>query len=150
MTAPEPLGPTVTEEFPAAVGLHELLGGTVGGGERAAGTGSGSASAPAPSEVPPVEFSPQLFLSALRLLDVVASRALGVEPEEAETVEAVAAAIAPLVQYYASGRSTVVALWGNLVVALVGVGYAKWLKVEAARAARARADEGAVSASDAR
>lgn len=124
----EPLGPAVTESFPAAVGLHELLG-----AERkvaATPTAAPPLAPPAP-EVPAVEFSPKLFLNALRLADKLASRALRVEPEDSETVEELAGAIAPLVQFYAKGSSTLAALWGNLILALVGVGYAKAEKVQA-------------------
>ena len=124
-----PLGAAVTESFPSAVGLHELIG-----ADRAA-----SAAAPPPAaapvapspEVPAVEFSPALFKNALRLVDKLASRLLKVTPEEPETVDEVAGAIAPLVQYYAGTKSTVGALWGNLVVALLAVGYAKAEKMQA-------------------
>lgn len=129
----EPLGPAVTETFPAAVGLHELLSPE----KRAAAPPAPAQApgAPAAPEVPAVEFSPKLFLNALRLADKIASRALRVEPEEPETVEELAGAIAPLVQYYAKGNSTVAALWGNLVLALIGVGYAKAEKMQARKRA---------------
>jgi hypothetical protein len=126
----EPLGPAVTESFPAAVGLHELLTPE----KRAAAPGASPSPAPAAPpapEVPAVEFSPKLFLNALRVLDRIASRMLKVEPEESATVEELAEAIAPLVQYYGKNHSTVGALWGNLLVVLVGVSYAKYEKLEA-------------------
>lgn len=126
----ESLGPAVLDSFPQAVGLHELLG------AKAAPPASPAApTVPAAPEVPAVEFSPKLFLNALRLADRLASRALRVEVEEPETVEELAGAIAPLVQYYAKGNSTVAALWGNLVLALIGVGYAKAEKVQARKRA---------------
>lgn len=134
----EPLGPAVTESFPHAVGLHELLG------SRAAtppAPGAPAPAAPAAPDVPAVEFSPLLFLNALRLADKIASKALKVEPEEPETVAELAGAIAPLVQFYAKGNSTVMALWGNLILALVGVGYAKAEKMQARKRA-AGAPEG--------
>lgn len=125
------LGPAVTDAFPSAVGLQDLMT----PGQKAA-----PAPAPAPApvpEVPAVEFSPGLFLNALKLADKLASRALGVDREEPETVEEVAGAIAPLVQYYAKGHSTVAALWGNLILALVGVGYSKAEKIQARKRATA-------------
>ncbi len=125
----EPLGPAVTESFPQAVGLHELVGDRAAPPSQAPEASATPAAPPAP-EVPAVEFSPRLFLNALRLADKLASRALKVDPEEPETIEEVAGAIAPLVQYYAGGHSTVAALWGNLVLALVGVGYAKAEKMQ--------------------
>lgn len=127
-TLPETLGPSVTEAFPRAAGLQDLVSPT----PPASGSPAPTPTAPAPTapEVPAVEFSPRLFLNALRLADVLASRALKVEPEAPETVEELAGAIAPLVQYYAKGNSTVTALWGNLVLALVGVAYMKAEKIQ--------------------
>lgn len=124
------LGPAVTEAFPSAVGLHELLTPA----QRVAGAPAPGAPAPVPApapEVPAVEFSPRLFLNALRVLDRIASRLLKVEPEESATVEELADAIAPLVQYYGKNHSTVGALWGNFAVVLLGITYAKYEKAEA-------------------
>lgn len=128
----ENLGPAVTDAFPSAVGLQDLLT----PGQKAA-PAPAPAPAPAVPEVPAVEFSPTLFLNALKLADKLASRALNVDREEPEVVEEVAGAIAPLVQYYAKGHSTVAALWGNLILALVGVGYSKAEKLQARKRATA-------------
>lgn len=132
-TAPAPTipdnDPAVTEAFPRAAGLQDLVA--------PAPTNGSPAAAPVAkpeATVPAVEFGPRLFLNALRLADVLASRALKVEPEDDKTVEELAGAIAPLVQFYAKGNSTVAALWGNLILALVGVGYSKAVKVQQSRA----------------
>lgn len=140
----EPLGPAVTESFPAAVGLHELLTPE----KRASAPGASPSQAPAPTpaappepEVPAVEFSPKLFLNALRVLDRIASKLLKVEPEAPDTVGELAEAIAPLVQYYGKNHSTVGALWGNLAVVVLGITYAKYEKVEARQRAARPTDE---------
>lgn len=139
----EPLGPAVTESFPAAVGLHELLTPE----KRASAPGaspSPAPTAPAPTpepEVPAVEFSPKLFLNALRVLDRISSKLLKVEPESPEMVGELSEAIAPLVQYYGKSKSTVGALWGNLVVVLLGFTFAKYEKVEARQRAAHPTDD---------
>lgn len=139
----EPLGPPVTESFPAAVGLHELLTPEKRASAPGASPSPAPASAPAAPapEVPAVEFSPKLFLNALRVLDRIASKLLKVEPEAPEMVGELAEAIAPLVQYYGKTHSTVGALWGNLAVVLLGISYAKYEKVEARQRAARATDE---------
>jgi len=133
----EPLGAAVTESFPAAIGLHDLIGAERAAEPMATLPGEVSAAPPAPPlvpaepEVPAVEFSPKLFLNGLRLADKLASRLLKVEPETPETMEEVAGAIAPLIQYYAGTKSTVGALWGNLFLACLAIGYSKYEKVQA-------------------
>ncbi len=129
----EPLGPAVTDSFPKALGLHELVGAERSERVAAVPGGVQPPSPPAPPaepQIPAVEFSPKLFLNALRLADKIASRLLKVEQEEAETLDELAGAIAPMVQHYAHGHSTVAALWGNLIVCLVGIVYGKAEKVQ--------------------
>lgn len=122
----------VTAAFPQAVGLQDL----VTSAPPASNGGASQQPSPAPVAptapvIPAVEFGPRLFLNALRLADVLASNALKVAPEDEKTMEELAGAIAPLVQYYGGKNSTVAALWGNLILALVGVGYSKAVKVKA-------------------
>lgn len=133
MTAPAPApaldnDPAVTEAFPRAAGLQDLVSPE---SPSAAAPVPPPAPAPAAPAIPAVEFGPKLFLNALRLADVLASNALKVQPEDDKTVEELAGAIAPLVQYYGGKNSTVAALWGNLILALVGVGYSKAVKIKA-------------------
>lgn len=146
----EPLGAAVTESFPSAVGLHELIGADRVSGSASAPSATPPAAAaptetpaaPREPEVPAVEFSPKLFLNGLRLADKMASRLLKVEPETPEMMEEIAGAIAPLVQYYAGTKSTVGALWGNLFLALLAVGYAKYEKVQARAPAEPKEPDG--------
>ncbi len=129
----EPLGPAVTDSFPKALGLHELVGAERSERVAAAPGGGQPPAPPAPPaepQIPAVEFSPKLFLNALRLADKIASKLLKVEVEESDTIDDLAGAIARMVQYYARGHSTVAALWGNLIVTVVGIGYAKAEKVQ--------------------
>jgi hypothetical protein len=116
--------PAVTPDFPPVAGLHELL----------KQPGVAKVAAPAVPPAPPaptIKVEPKLFLSTLQLLDKIASNALRVEPEPVEMLEGVAAALVPLMDYYASkGESGVALAWGNLAVALLGVGFVKYQKVE--------------------
>lgn len=147
MTAPDltttgGADPAVTEAFPRASGLQDLVSPE---SPSAAAPVAPPPSAPTTPAVPGVEFGPGLFLNALRLADMLASKALKVQPEDDKTTEELAGAIAPLVQYYGGKNSTVAALWGNLILALVGVGYSKAVKIKARQPKQEGSTDGAES-----
>jgi hypothetical protein len=135
----EPLGAAVTDEFPAAVGLHELLD-----GRGSAQPGPGSA-APPPASPPPapaapvVELPPDLLKNTLIILDtILSSMVLKIEPEPSDVIDQLERSLHPLAQYYAQGHPTVAVLWTSAAIALAGYGYAKYEKV-AERRKRERA-----------
>lgn len=117
------LGPAVTSDFPPVVGLQELI--------KQPGVAKLPTQAPPPAPPPPtVKVEPKLFLSTLTLLDRIASEMLKVEPEPVDVIQGVADAIAPIAEYYAAkGENGIAVAWGNLAVALVGVGFMKYQKV---------------------
>lgn len=136
--APE-LGRAVTEDFPPAVGLQDLLT----PGSHPAGAAAGGAAAPAPAPAPssaPVELPKDLAKNALILLDSLLSRlVLHVEPEPPDVMAQLAACLHPLLEYYTRDQPAVAVLWGAAVAGLAGYGYGKYVKVEAAKAAAATA-----------
>jgi hypothetical protein len=118
------LGPAVTPDFPPVVGLQELI--------KQPGVAKVKApAAPPPPPPPTVKVESKLFLSTLQLLDRVASNMLKVDPEPDEILSGVADAITPLAEYYAAkGEAGVALAWGNLAVALAGVAFVKYKKVQ--------------------
>lgn len=126
------LGPAVTPDFPAAQGLESLLGASD------AKPVELKTAAPTAPPVPPIKVSADLFLSTLKLLDNVASSMLKVEAEPDEILKELAASIVPLAEYYAAkGDAGPSLLWGNLGVAVLGVVFVKYQKVQERRAAPA-------------
>lgn len=126
------LGPAVTPDFPAAQGLEALLG------TSDAKPVELKTAAPTAPPVPPIKVSADLFLSTLKLLDNVASSMLKVEAEPDEILKELAGAIVPVAEYYAAkGDAGPSLLWGNLGVALLGVVFVKYQKVQERRAAPA-------------
>lgn len=133
------LGPAVTPDFPPVVGLQDLI--------KQPGVAKLPKQAPPPEPPPPsIKVEPKLFLSTLTLLDRIASEFLKVDPEPAEVVQGVADAIAPIAEYYAAkGESGIAVAWGNLAVALVGVGFLKYQKVSERKQAERQQQAAAVT-----
>lgn len=140
-TGPADLGPAVTEDFPSAPGLQELVKADA---KQPVAVNAG----PAAPQVPAVQVGPELFVSTLKLIDRIASRALRVDVEPVETIQELAGAITPLAQYYAArGESTAALLWGNFGIALAGAAYMKYERVqERERVERQAATDQAASA----
>ena len=128
----EPLGPAVTDDFPAAVGLHELLDGH----EPQLGAPPPPPATPpiAPAPVP-VELPPDLLRNTLTIFDAILSHmVLRVETEPREIIEQLERNLRPLAEYYAQGHPTVAVLWTGAAIALAGYGYAKYERVAERRA----------------
>jgi hypothetical protein len=90
------LGPAVTEDFPDAIGLHEVRGSTGGPRPVSAATLPG---APAPTP-PQIDYT-KLIQDLLSLIDTATSAVLGITPETPETLKTPATCMAPWVTAHA-------------------------------------------------
>lgn len=142
----EPLGPSITAEFPEAVGLDKLLG----AGPSATGTTApGSAEpGPAPTEpqpsaapvpVPSVDIPPDMIRKGLQVLDRTLSSFLACDPESPEAMKEVADTLEPLMAYYSKAKPTVSILWASAIIGIAGYGMTKAARYQLARKATAAA-----------
>ena len=125
----DPLGAAVTDEFPAAVGLDQLLDGR-GSGQPGPGSAAPPPAPPPAPAAPVVELPPDLLKNTLIILDtILSSMVLKVEPEPPAMIEQLEKALHPLAAYYAQGHPTVAVLWTSAAIAIAGYGYGKYEKV---------------------
>lgn len=125
------LGPAFTSDFPPAAGFDGLLA----GGTKAPSTGTAAPGVSAQGmPASPAPLDPKVVEQYLIQLDAIVSALSDLTPEQPDVMIGISRGMYPLINYYASGQSSVAVMWfvaSTSVLAYVGLKY-KQLQLRAA------------------